>query len=109
VLVIKETDNRPDIQKIDSQISACGITPSVQKQSIINSLVYKIFIISDKKYLQAEFNHLILTLQQNGHNKKDINKIISKKQRKKVGHSKTNKHLVILTYVKDTTYQIGRS
>jgi len=65
MLVIKQADNKPDIQKIDSHNRYLhGIRPSVQKQSTINSLVFKIFIISDKKYLQAEFNHLILTLQQ---------------------------------------------
>jgi len=36
------------------------------------------FTISDKEHLQTEFNHLKLALQKNGHNKKDITKIINK-------------------------------
>jgi len=49
-----------------------------QKQSAINSLVHKTFIISDREHLQTELNHLKQALQKNRHDKKDINKIISK-------------------------------
>ena len=48
-----------------------------QKQSAINSLVHRAFIISEKKHLQ-NFNHLKIALQKNGHDKKDIIKIINK-------------------------------
>ncbi|KYN34040.1 hypothetical protein ALC56_11636, partial [Trachymyrmex septentrionalis] len=50
----------------------------VQKRSAINSLVYRVFTISDKEHLQIELNHLKLALQKNGHDKKDITKIINK-------------------------------
>jgi len=49
---------------------------SVQKQSIINS--HKAFAFSDKEHLQTELNHLKKILEKNGHNKKYINKVISK-------------------------------
>jgi len=49
-----------------------------QKQSAINSLVHRAFIISDKEHLQMELNHLKQALQENGYDKKDINKIINK-------------------------------
>jgi len=39
---------------------------AAQKQSTINSLVHRAFIISDKEYLQTELNHLKLALQKNG-------------------------------------------
>jgi len=48
-----------------------------QKQSAINSLVHRVFIISEKKTF-TELNHLKIALQKNGHNKKDIIKIINK-------------------------------
>jgi len=48
-----------------------------QKQSAINSL-HRAFTISDKEHLWMELNHLKQVLQKNGHDKKDINKIISK-------------------------------
>jgi len=49
-----------------------------QKQSAINSFIYRAFIISDKEHLQTELNHLKQALQKNRHDKKNINKIISK-------------------------------
>jgi len=36
------------------------------------------FVIPDKEHLQTKLNHLKQALQKNRHNKKDINKIISK-------------------------------
>jgi len=51
----------------------------IQKQSAINSLLHRAFI-SDKEHLQMKLNHLKQALQKNGHDKKDINKIISKHQ-----------------------------
>jgi len=54
---------------------------SAQRQSAINLLVHITFTISDKEYLEAELNHLKQILQKNGHDKRDINKIISKQIR----------------------------
>ena len=56
---------------------------SAQRQSAINLLVHITFTISDKEYLEAELNHLKPSkiLQKNGHDKRDINKIISKQIR----------------------------
>ena len=49
-----------------------------QKLSAINSLVHKVFTISDKEHLQTELNYLITALQKNGHDKKNIIKTINK-------------------------------
>jgi len=51
---------------------------SAQKLSAIKSLVHRAFTISEKEYLQTEFNHLKLALQKNRHDKKDIIKTINK-------------------------------
>jgi len=58
----------------------CRVAPSssTKKQFAINSLVYRAFTICDKKHVHTEFNHLKLTLQENGHDKKDIIKTINK-------------------------------
>lgn len=84
VLVTKKADNTLDHQiyrkptHTDRYLHAKSHDHPIQKQSAINSLVYRALTISDKEHLQTELNHLKLTLQQNGHDKKDINKIINK-------------------------------
>jgi len=65
-------------------------TITQHKESAINSLVHRAFIISDKEHLQTELNHLKLVLQKNGHNKKDITKIINKHARQRsLTHNQT--------------------
>jgi len=84
VLVTKKSDNILDHQMYRKLTHTARYLHAelhhhpAQKQSAINSLVHKVFTISDKEHLQMEFNHLKQALQKNGHDKKDINKIISK-------------------------------
>jgi len=87
----------------------------VQKQSAINSLVHRAFIIFDKEHLQVELNHLKQALQKNGHDKKDISKIISKYTSKAISpniqplQDEMGKRIFsILLYVKGTIDHIGR-
>jgi len=81
-----------------------------QKQSAINSLVHRTFTISDKEYLQTELNYLKIALQKNGHDKKDIIKIINKHANKiTVSDTQSDERILfILPYVKGTTDRIGR-
>ncbi|XP_018309188.1 uncharacterized protein [Mycetomoellerius zeteki] len=80
-----------------------------QKQSAINSLVHRAFT-SDKEHLQTELNHLKLALQKNGHDKKDITKIINKHANKTtVPDTQPDERILsILPFVKRTTDRIGR-
>jgi len=84
-----------------------------QKQSAINSRVHRAFTISDKEYLQTELNHLKQALQKNGHDKTNINKIISKHTSKTMNpntqpsQDETGKRTFsILPYIKGTTDRI---
>jgi len=86
-----------------------------QKQSAINSLIHRAFAISDKEHLQTELNHLKQALQKNGHNKKEIYKVISKHTNKATNlneqpsQNETSKRTFsVLPYVKGTTDRIGR-
>ncbi|XP_018311528.1 uncharacterized protein [Mycetomoellerius zeteki] len=81
-----------------------------QKQSAINSLVHRAFTISDKEHLQTELNHLKLTLQKNGHDKKDITKVINKHANKTTvpDTQPDERILAFLPFVKGTTDRIGR-
>ena len=81
-----------------------------QKQSVINSLVHRAFAISDRGHLRTEINHLKQALQNNGHDKKDITKIINKHTNKTTApNTQTDdRTLTILPYVKGTTDRIGR-
>jgi len=83
-------------------------------QSVINSLVHRAFTISDKEHLQTELNHSE-ALQKNEHDKKDINKIISKHTSKTMNpniqpsQDETGKRTFsILPYIKGTTDRIGK-
>ena len=95
------------------QIPTCQIaSPSTKKQSAINSLVHRAFIISDKEHLQTELNfkiNLKLTLQKNGHDKKDIIRTINKHANKTmVSDTQPKRILSIFSYVKGITNLIGR-
>ncbi|XP_018309177.1 uncharacterized protein [Mycetomoellerius zeteki] len=81
-----------------------------QKQSAINSLVHRVFTISDKEHLQTELNHLKLTLQKNGQDKKDITKVINKHANKTTvpDTQPDERILAFLPFVKGTTDRIGR-
>ena len=81
-----------------------------QTHSAINSLVHRAFTISDKKYLQTELNHLKTALQKNGHDKKDVIKIINKHANKTtVSDKQSNERILsILSYIKGTIDRIVR-
>jgi len=119
VLVFKKADNTLGHQvykkstHTDRYLHAESHHHPVQKQLAINLLV--VFTISDKEHLQTELNHLKRTLQKNRHDKKDINKIISKHTSKAMNPNTqlpqdetSKKTFSILPYIKGTTDHIGR-
>jgi len=116
ILVFKKTDVTLGHQvyrkptHTDRYLDAESHHHSAQTQSAINSLVHRAFTISDKEHLQTEFNHLKTALQKNGHDKKDVIKIINKHANKTtVSDKQSNERILsILSYVKGTIERIVR-
>ena len=80
------------------------------KNGLQSTHLYRVFTISDKEHLQIELNHLKLALQKNGHDKKDITKIINKHANKTTvfDTQPDERILFIFPYVKGTTDRIDR-
>ena len=64
----------------DRYLNAASHHHPAQKQGVINTLVHRAKIISEPEFLSYELDHLRMALLKNGYKKKDIERVIKKKE-----------------------------
>ncbi|XP_076247886.1 LOW QUALITY PROTEIN: uncharacterized protein LOC143187549 [Calliopsis andreniformis] len=85
---------------------------SVQKNSVLSSLIHRAINICEEEHLPEELNHIRNTLQQNGFSKNKINRTIDRilhpTDRPSTSDNKEKQNTTFLPYIQGTTDRIGR-
>jgi len=96
----------------DRYLNASSHHHPAQKSSVINSLVHRAISISQPDKLESELAHVKKTLQNNGYNKRDVDKIINRhlhpKPNTNSSEPQSSQKTAFLPYIQGVTDRIGR-